>query len=195
MLVAKCLLMYGKEGGMSRIGNKPIKIETGVSFERNGDEIVVTGPKGTLKQVIDKNIKTEVKDGEIHFTYEDESFNAKQGLARALANNMVVGVTKGWSKKLVISGVGYKAQVNGSKLVLGLGYSHPVEVEIPSDLKVSCPSVTEIVVEGIDKQKVGQFCAIVRSKRPYEPYHGYGVHVDGEHLVRKVGKAAGKGKK
>ncbi len=180
---------------MSRIGNKPIKLENGVSFARNGDEITITGSKGTLKQVIDKNIKTEVKDNEIHFTYDKEEFSAKQGLARALVNNMVVGVSKGWEKKLVIAGVGYKAQVSGSKLVLNLGYSHPIEVEIPSDLKVTCPSVTEIVVSGIDKQKVGQFCAIVRTKRPYEPYHGYGVHVDGEKLVRKVGKSAGKGKK
>lgn len=180
---------------MSRIGNKPIKLESGVSFERNGDVITITGPKGTLTEVVDKNIKTEVKDGEVHFTYTDEQYNAKQGLARALANNMIIGVTKGWDKKLVIAGVGYKAQVSGNKLVMNLGYSHPIEVEIPSDLKISCPQPTEIVVSGIDKQKVGQFCAMIRTKRPYEPYHGYGVHVDGEHLVRKVGKAAGKGKK
>ena len=179
---------------MSRIGNKPIKLENGVTFERNGDEIVVTGSKGTLKQVIDRNIKTEVKDGEVHFTYENPELNAKQGLARALVNNMVVGVTKGWEKKLVIAGVGYKAQVSGSKLVMSLGLSHQVEVAIPADLKVSCPTVTEVLVSGIDKQRVGQFCAMVRAKRPYEPYHGYGIHVDGENLVRKVGKTA-KGKK
>ena len=180
---------------MSRIGNKPIKLENGVTFARNGDVITVTGPKGTLTQAIDRNIKTEVKDNEIHFTYDKAEYNAKQGLARALTNNMVVGVTKGWEKKLVIAGVGYKAQVSGSKLVMNLGLSHQVEMEIPADLKVACPSVTEIVVSGIDKQKVGQFCANVRTKRPYEPYHGYGIHVDGEKLVRKVGKAAGKGKK
>ncbi len=180
---------------MSRIGNKPIKLENGVTFNRVGDEVTVTGPKGTLKQVIDKGIKTEVKENEVYFTYETADLNAKQGLARALVNNMVIGVTKGWEKKLVISGVGYKAQVSGNKLVLGLGYSHPVELEIPADLKVACPSVTEIVVSGIDKQRVGQFSAIIRTKRPYEPYHGYGVHYEGEALVRKVGKAAGKGKK
>lgn len=180
---------------MSRIGNKPIKLENGITFDRTGDEITITGPKGTLKQVIDKNIKTEVKDNELHFTYEKPEFNAKQGLARALVNNMVVGVTKGWEKKLVIAGVGYKAQVSGTKLVLNLGLSHTVEVAIPSDLKVACPSVTEVVVSGIDKQKVGQYCAMIRAKRPYEPYHGYGIHVDGENLVRKVGKTAGKGKK
>lgn len=179
---------------MSRIGNKPVKLENGVTFDRKGDEITITGSKGTLKQVIDKGVKTEVKDNGVHFTYEDPNLNAKQGLARALVNNMVIGVSKGWEKKLVIAGVGYKAQVSGNKLVMSLGLSHQVEVVIPADLKVSCPSVTEILVSGIDKQKVGQFCANVRAKRPYEPYHGYGIHVDGEKLVRKVGKAA-KGKK
>lgn len=180
---------------MSRIGNKPIKLENGVTFTRNGDEVVVSGSKGTLRQVIDRNVKTEVRDNEVHFTYEDPQYNAKQGLARALVHNMVVGVSKGWEKKLVIAGVGYKAQVSGNKLIMNLGYSHQVEVEIPSDLKVTCSSATEIIVSGIDKQRVGQFCANVRAKRPYEPYHGYGVHVDGERLIRKVGKAAGKGKK
>ena len=179
---------------MSRIGNKPVKLENGVTFERNGDEITVSGSKGKLTQVIDRGVKTEVKDNEVHFTYEDPNLNAKQGLARALVNNMVIGVSKGWEKKLVIAGVGYKAQVSGNKLVMSLGLSHQVEVAIPADLKVSCPSVTEILVSGIDKQRVGQFCANVRAKRPYEPYHGYGIHVDGERLVRKVGKAA-KGKK
>lgn len=179
---------------MSRIGNKPIKLENGVTFSRNENEIVVSGPKGTLKDHVDKNVVTEVKDNELHFTYTGD-YSAKQGLARALVNNMIVGVTKGWDKKLVIAGVGYKAQVSGNKLVLNLGYSHQIDVEIPADLKVNCPQPTEIVVSGIDKQKVGQFCAIIRSKRPYEPYHGYGVHAEGETLVRKVGKAAGKGKK
>ena len=179
---------------MSRIGNKPIKLENGVTFARNEDEITVSGPKGTLKQIIDKGIKTEVKDNEVYFSFDNDELNAKQGLARALVNNMVIGVTKGWDKKLVIAGVGYKASVSGNKLVMNLGYSHMVEVEIPAHLKVTCPSATEIVVSGIDKQKVGQFCAIIRTKRPYEPYHGYGIHYDGETLVRKVGKAA-KGKK
>ena len=179
---------------MSRIGNKPIKLASGVNFSREGDKVVVSGPKGTLEQVIDRNVKTEVRDGEVHFTFDKPEYNAKQGLARALVNNMVVGVSKGWEKKLVIAGVGYKAQVVGNKLVMSLGVSHQVEVVIPADLKVTCASVTEVIVSGIDKQRVGQFCAMVRAKRPYEPYHGYGIHVEGEQLVRKVGKAA-KGKK
>lgn len=179
---------------MSRIGNKPVKLE-GATFERNGNIVTVSGTKGTLKQEIDKNIKTEVKDGEVHFTYDKEELNAKQGLARALVHNMVIGVTKGWSKKLIVAGVGYKAQVSGKKLTLGLGYSHQIEMEIPEDIQVTCPSVTEILVSGTDRQSVGQFCANVMKKRPYEPYHGYGIHVDGAHLVRKVGKTAGKGKK
>ena len=180
---------------MSRIGNKAIVLENGATFDRQGDIITVKGPNGELKTVVDKNIKTEVKGNEVHFTYENKNLNDKQGLVRANVHNMVIGVTKGWSKKLVIAGVGYKAQVNGNKLVMSLGYSHQVEVEIPSNLKVTCTSPTEVVVSGIDKHQVGQFCAVVRKKRPYEPYHGYGIHVDGEHLVRKVGKAAGKGKK
>lgn len=180
---------------MSRIGNKAIKLEAGVTFDRNGEVVTVSGPKGTLTTVVDKNVATEVKEGEIHFVFDNKDYNAKQGLARANVQNMVTGVTKGWEKKLVIAGVGYKAQVSGNKLVMSLGYSHQVEVEIPSDIKVTCPAATEILVSGIDKQAVGQFCAKIRSKRPYEPYHGYGIHVDGERLVRKVGKAAGKGKK
>ena len=179
---------------MSRIGNKPVKLE-GATFERNGEFVTVSGSKGTLKERIDKNIKTEVKDGEVHFTYEKPELNAKQGLARALVHNMVIGVTKGWSKKLIVAGVGYKAQVSGKKLTLGLGYSHPIEMEIPEHIQVTCPSVTEILVSGADRQRVGQFCANVMKKRPYEPYHGYGIHVDGDHLIRKVGKTAGKGKK
>lgn len=179
---------------MSRIGNKPVELENGATFARNGDVITVSGPKGTLTQEIDRNIKTEVEGNRVHFKYDNPEYNAKQGLYRALVHNMVVGVTKGWEKKLVIAGVGYKAQVSGNKLVMALGVSHPVEVEIPSDVKVSIPSPTEVVVSGIDRQRVGQFCANVRAKRPYEPYHGYGIHVDGERLVRKVGKAA-KGKK
>lgn len=179
---------------MSRIGNKPVALE-GATFSRNGDVITVSGPKGTLTQVIDKNIVTEVKENGVHFTYGNEELNAKQGLARALVRNMVVGVTKGWEKKLIVAGVGYKVSVSGNKLVMNLGYSHNIEMEIPQGIKVSCPSATEIVVSGVDRQQVGQFCAIIMTKRPYEPYHGYGIHEDGAHLIRKVGKTAGKGKK
>ena len=155
---------------MSRIGNKPVSLE-GATFERNGNVVTVSGPKGTLTQEIDKNIMTEVKDNEVHFTYSNPELNAKQGLARALVHNMVVGVTKGWSKKLIVSGVGYKAAVSGKKLTLNLGYSHSIDMEIPDNVTVACPTITEIVVSGIDRQKVGQFCANVMKKRPYEPYH------------------------
>ena len=179
---------------MSRIGNKPVSLE-GATFERNGNVVTVSGPKGKLTQEIDKNIMTEVKDNEVHFTYSNPELNAKQGLARALVHNMVVGVTKGWSKKLIVAGVGYKAAVSGKKLTLNLGYSHSIDMDIPDNVTVVCPTITEIVVSGIDRQKVGQFCANVMKKRPYEPYHGYGIHVDGAHLIRKVGKTGGKGKK
>jgi large subunit ribosomal protein L6 len=108
---------------------------------------------------------------------------------------MVVGVSEGFTKNLVISGVGYKASVSGSKLVMNLGFSHQVEVAIPSDLKVTCPSATEIQISGIDKQKVGQFASNIKDIRPVEPYHGYGVRYADEVVIRKVGKTAGKGKK
>ena len=108
---------------------------------------------------------------------------------------MIKGVSEGFEKSLIINGVGYKAQVSGRKLQLGLGYSHPIEVEIPADLNVVCPSVTEIKVSGIDKQRVGQFASNIRDFRPVEPYHAYGVRYSDEVVVRKVGKAAGKGKK
>ena len=182
---------------MSRIGKLPIHVPAGVTVTIKDNVVTVKGPKGELVQEVNPDINVTLEDGVIHLTRptDDKNHRALHGLYRSLINNMVVGVTKGWEKKLVIAGVGWKAQVTGNKLVLNLGYSHQVEVEIPSDLKVTCPQLTEIVVSGIDKQKVGQFCAIIRSKRPYEPYHGYGVHAEGETLVRKVGKAAGKGKK
>ncbi len=179
---------------MSRIGNKPIALE-GATFERENNLVTVKGPKGTLTQEIDRNIATEVVDGAVHVKYEGAEYNAKQGLYRALIHNMIVGVTKGWSKKLIISGVGYKASVSGKKLQLGLGLSHQVNLDIPEGLTVTCPAALEVVVSGADRQQVGQFCAVIMRQRPYEPYHGYGIHAEGDRLVRKVGKAAGKGKK
>ena len=126
---------------------------------------------------------------------ETADSNAKHGLYRALAHNMVVGVSEGFKKTLLISGVGYKANVSGNKLNMNLGLSHPVEIEIPSDIQVSCPSVTEIAITGIDKQKVGQFASNIKDIRPVEPYHGYGIRYSDQVVIRKVGKAAGKGKK
>ncbi len=182
---------------MSRIGKKVIVMPAGVTAKFENEILTVNGPKGTLSQQIDKAIEAKIEGQELSFVIakETSSSNAKHGLYRALAHNMVVGVSEGFKKSLIISGVGYKASVSGNKLVMNLGFSHPVEVEIPADLQVSTPSATEIVVSGIDKQKVGQFASNIKSIRPVEPYHGYGVRYADQVVIRKVGKTAGKGKK
>lgn len=182
---------------MSRIGNKVIVMPAGVTATLNDNTLTVSGPKGTLSEVVDKCIAVKIEGNELSFSIAKKTADssAKHGLYRALAHNMVVGVSEGFKKTLLISGVGYKASVNGKKLVLGLGFSHPIEMEIPADLQVVCPSVTEIQVSGIDKQKVGQFASNVKDLRPVEPYHGYGVRYSDQVVIRKVGKTAGKGKK
>ena len=182
---------------MSRIGKRVITMPAGVSATLNDGVLTVNGPKGTLSQAVDKVIKVNINGQELSFEIAKETpeSSAKHGLYRALAHNMVVGVSEGFKKTLQISGVGYKANVTGGKLVLNLGFSHPVEVAIPSDIQVACTSATEIVVSGIDKQRVGQFASNVKAIRPVEPYHGYGVRYADEVVVRKVGKTAGKGKK
>lgn len=182
---------------MSRIGKKLIVMPAGVSAKIENNVLTISGPKGTLTQEIDKNIKTNINGQELSFEVikNTQDSNAKHGLYRALANNMVVGVSEGFKKTLLIAGVGYKASVSGNKLMLNLGFSHPVEIIIPSDIQVACPSVTEIAVSGIDKQKVGQFASNIKDLRPVEPYHGYGVRYSDQVVIRKVGKTAGKGKK
>lgn len=182
---------------MSRIGKELIVMPAGVSAKFENGTLTVTGPKGSLTQEVDSVIKVYI-DGQnlsLEIAKETPESNAKHGLYRALAHNMVVGVHDGFSKSLQISGVGYKASVSGNKLVMNLGFSHNVEVEVPSDIKVTCPSATDITVSGIDKQKVGQFASKIRDIRPVEPYHGYGVKYADEVVIRKVGKTAGKGKK
>lgn len=182
---------------MSRIGKKLIVMPAGVSAKIENNVLTISGPKGSLTQEIDKNIKTNINGQELSFEVikNTQDSNAKHGLYRALANNMVVGVSEGFKKTLLIAGVGYKASVSGNKLMLSLGFSHPVEIIIPSDIQVACPSVTEIAVSGIDKQKVGQFASNIKDLRPVEPYHGYGVRYSDQVVIRKVGKTAGKGKK
>ena len=179
---------------MSRIGNKVIILPAGVSATLENGVITVNGPKGSLKQEIKKPVTAVINGTEITFEKDekDSTANAKQGLYRALVANMVTGVNEGFKKALAITGVGYKSQVNGNKLVMNLGFSHPVEMIIPEGLTVTCPTVTEIVVAGIDKQKVGQFASNIRDVRPVEPYHGYGVRYADEVVIRKVGKTAGK---
>ena len=182
---------------MSRIGKELIVMPAGVTAKFENDTLTVTGPKGSLSQTIDNVIKVVIDGQNLSFEIakESQSSNAKHGLYRALANNMVKGVAEGFSKSLQIAGVGYKASVSGNKLVMNLGFSHQVEVEIPSGLSVNCPSATEIVISGINKQEVGQFASKIKYIRPVEPYHGYGIRYSDEVVIRKVGKTAGKGKK
>jgi large subunit ribosomal protein L6 len=175
---------------MSRIGKLPIPLPSGVEVKKAEGGVSVKGPKGQLSAKLPALIEMEVADGEIRFTRPDDTRDSRalHGLARALTANLVTGVTEGFKKALEIQGVGYRAQVSGNKLNLLLGFSHPVDMPIPKGLSVSVEGGTQLVVEGIDKQLVGQFAADIRSKRPPEPYKGKGVRYLGEHVRRKVGK-------
>ena len=181
---------------MSRIGNMPITIPAGVEFKVDKDNTVtVKGPKGELTQKLSTKITIENNDGTIVFKRgsNDKDERALHGLSRALVNNMIIGVTNGFQKKLQLVGVGYKAEKKGDTLVLSLGYSHPVEMVDPEGLEAVCEGQNKIIVKGIDKQKVGQMAAVIRGKRPPEPYHGKGVKYTDERIRRKAGKT-GKGK-
>ena len=183
---------------MSRIGRKEIVMPAGVSATvSDGNVVTITGPKGTLSQKLDKTIKLNIDGSTLHLTRQNDENQTKafHGLYRALVANMVKGVSEGFSKGLEINGVGYKVSKQGNKLILNLGLSHPVEVEEIEGIKIECPSATEIKVSGIDKQVVGEVAAKIRSLRPVEPYHAYGIKYAGERVIRKVGKTAGKGKK
>ena len=180
---------------MSRIGKKPIALPAGVTASFNDGEITVKGAKGTLTRSIDKCIGVEINANVVTFTCPDDAesdVQAKHGLYRALVANMVHGVSEGFSRSLIVNGVGYKAAVAGDKLVLNIGYSHPVEVIAPKGVTFSCPSQTEVVVSGIDKELVGQTAANIKAKRPVEPYHAYGIRYKEETVVIKEGKKSGK---
>jgi len=176
---------------MSRIGKQPIAIPDGVTVEVAAGEVQVKGPKGSLSAAMPEGIEAKIEDGSLVFTRPDEKRDTRalHGLARALANNMVVGVSKGFAKRLEIEGVGYRADVKGKVLNLLLGFSHPVEMPIPEGLEVKVEANTKLSIEGASKQVVGQFAADVRSLRPPEPYKGKGIRYDDEHIRRKVGKA------
>ncbi len=178
---------------MSRIGNAIITLPAGVTVEAKDKVITVKGPKGTLTQSYDPVITPVVEGNTVKFVRANElgTTKAKHGLYRALTANMVKGVTEGFKKTLIVNGVGWKVAKQGKKLVMNIGFSHPVEVEEIEGIAIECPSVTEIVVSGIDKEKVGQFAAVVRGYREPEPYHGYGIRYSDEVIERKVGKAAG----
>lgn len=179
---------------MSRIGKQPVAIPAGVTVEVKDGKMVVKGPKGTLEQEIDSRISLAQENGHAVLSRANDSkeLRAKHGLYRALLHNMVTGVTQGFSKSLVINGVGYKVAKQGNKIVLNIGYSHPVEFAEADGVKLDCPTQTEISVSGIDKVKVGQVAANIRSLREPEPYHGYGIRYKDEVIERKEGKTAGK---
>lgn len=180
---------------MSRIGRMPIAIPEGVTVSVDGNNLVtVTGKLGTLTQQVDKLIKVEVKANEVLVTRpNDESeTKAKHGLYRMLIANMVEGVSKGFSKTLIINGVGYKATKQGTKVVFNLGYSHPVELNEENGITLECPNMTTLVVKGISKEAVGQYAAKVRGIKPVEPYHAYGIRYNDEVVIKKVGKVSGK---
>jgi len=174
---------------MSRIGRLPIRIPEGVKVEYRDRIAFVEGPKGKLTQRIDFDGNVELQDGLLFVRMGKSNDKARYGLARALLNNMVVGVTQGFKKTLKIVGVGYKAQLQGKNLVLNLGYSHPINYPIPEGIKIEVPDQNTIIVEGIDKQKVGQVAAEIRAFRKPEPYKGKGVMYADEHIRRKAGKA------
>lgn len=178
---------------MSRIGNAVINIPAGVTVEAKNNVITVKGPKGTLTQAYDPIITPNIEGSIIKFTRANDlgPAKAKHGLYRALCANMIKGVTEGFQKTLIVNGVGWKVAKQGNKVVLNVGFSHPVEVAEIDGITLDCPSQTEITVKGIDKDKVGQFAAMVRGIREPEPYHGYGIRYSDEVIERKVGKAAG----
>lgn len=176
---------------MSRIGRMPITVPAGVTVTvGENNYVTVKGPKGTLEQQLSIRMSIAQNGNEIIVSRptDDKEDRSLHGLTRALLNNMVVGVTTGYSKKLEVVGVGYRVAMQGNKLVLNLGYSHPINVETPADLKIETPDANTIIVSGADKQAVGQLAAVIRSKRPPEPYHGKGVKYSDEHIRRKAGK-------
>ena len=175
---------------MSRIGNWPVPVPSGVEVTVSGGTITVKGPQGTLSREIPGDIQVAQDDGELTFARpnDDRKNKALHGLARSLVSNMVVGVTDGFKKELEITGVGYRAQAQGSKLVLNLGYSHEVNFDVPEGVTVTTPKQTEVVVEGNDQQLVGQVAANIREWRAPEPYKGKGIRYKGEYIFRKEGK-------
>ena len=179
---------------MSRIGNKPITIPEGVEVTLNDKIITVKGPKGTLSKEIHKNVDVKVEGNVITISrIDDEPANRSlHGLTRSLINNMVIGVKDEFKRELEINGVGYRAQKQGTKLVMNLGYSHPVEMEAPAGITFDVPNPNSITVRGIDKELVGQTAAVIRTKRPPEVYRGKGIKYIEEVIIRKEGKAGKK---
>ena len=181
---------------MSRIGRKPVDVPAGVDVKIDGTTVTVKGPKGTLTRTFNKDMVIKQEGAQIIVERPDDNklHRSLHGLTRTLVHNMVEGVTNGFSKSLDIEGVGYRAAKQGKNLVMNLGYSHQVIIPEIDGITIDVPSQTKIIVNGIDKQVVGQFAAQIREKRPPEPYKGKGIRYTGEYIIRKEGKA-GKGKK
>lgn len=179
---------------MSRIGRKPITIPNGVNVTVDGATVKVKGPKGELSRTFDSTMKVRIENNEVlvERPSDEKRERAMHGLTRALLSNMVTGVTEGFKKTLEIVGVGYRAEKKGKNLVVSVGYSHPVNYPEPDGITLTTPAPTTIVIEGIDKQKVGQVAAELREFRPPEPYKGKGIRYQGEQVRRKAGKTAGK---
>ena len=175
---------------MSRIGNRIIMIPEGVTVEENDGVITVKGPKGTLEKTLLRGVKYNVKDNEITLTIDNEKDAAMHGTMNALLQNMIIGVTKGYSRGLEIVGVGYRFNVQGSNLIINAGYSHPVTLTIPEGIKAEVKDNTQLTLSGIDKELLGEFAAQVRKVRKPEPYKGKGIRYSDEHIRRKEGKKA-----
>lgn len=182
---------------MSRIGKKPITIPAGVEVKINGSEVTVKGPKGELKNTFNSDMAIAMEGSEIIVTRPSDNKNHRSlhGLTRTLISNMIEGVSKGYSKELEVNGVGYRVQKQGNNLVMNLGFSHQVIMPEIAGISIEVPAPNKIIISGADKQKVGQFAAEVREKRPPEPYKGKGIKYVDEYIRRKEGKAAKGGKK
>ncbi|MEC8439020.1 MAG: 50S ribosomal protein L6 [Pseudomonadota bacterium] len=173
---------------MSRVANNPVNLPKGVEVNINGSSVSVKGGKGTMKMTLTDGIGIDVNEGVAQITYDFDTNRAMAGTTRALLNNLVVGVSDGWEKKLVLNGVGYRAKASGKTVNLNLGLSHPVDYELPDGLSAETPTQTEIVIRGTDKQAVGQAAAEIRSFRPPEPYKGKGIRYADEYVRRKEAK-------
>ena len=173
---------------MSRVAKKPISLPKGVEFKTTDDQVTVKGPKGTLSLAKPAGVQFSVEDGVLQLSAADAADLPMAGTARAILANMVQGVSEGFTRKLELVGVGYRAQAQGKVLNLTLGFSHPVNFAVPEGITIETPSQTEIVVRGVDRQQVGQVAAKIRAYRPPEPYKGKGVRYSDEHVVRKEAK-------
>ncbi|GIS51584.1 MAG: 50S ribosomal protein L6 [Gammaproteobacteria bacterium] len=175
---------------MSRVADNPVKIVDGVTVDIEGQEVKVDGPKGSLSMTVNALVDLKVEEGLVVFVPNgnDRKSEAMAGTTRALVQNMVLGVSEGFEKRLELQGVGYRAQAKGNQVSLQLGFSHPVDYELPEGISAETPSQTEIVISGNDKQQVGQVCAEIRGFRPPEPYKGKGIRYQGEYVRRKEAK-------